>query len=107
MISQRTILGIAVVAWALVPSGLPTFGQSGGIPSRSQEPARAARDAADRPAAPIRSSDKVAQAVSRFAELLQRHPARRRAAGKNRLALYMMDLVGGGTTLIADEPGPG
>ena len=50
---------------------------------------------------------KPAEAVARLAEALKRHPAPRRGADGDRLQLYMMDLVKGGTTLIADEPDPG
>jgi RNA polymerase sigma factor (sigma-70 family) len=46
-------------------------------------------------------------AVSRFVDVLKRHPARRVPKEGERLQLYMMDLVEGGTTLLADETDPG
>jgi Tol biopolymer transport system component len=52
-------------------------------------------------------ADETARAVRRLADALKRHPARRVAQEGNRLRLYMMDLVEGGTTLIADEAEPG
>ncbi len=54
-----------------------------------------------------RLADEPARSVARFAEVLKRHPARRVPKGGNRLQLYMMDLVEGGTTLLADEAEPG
>ena len=54
-----------------------------------------------------RLSGEPAQSVARLAEVLKRHPARRIPKEGNRVRLYMMDLVEGGTTLIADEPEPG
>jgi RNA polymerase sigma factor (sigma-70 family) len=47
------------------------------------------------------------RAVARLADALKRHPARRFPKEGNRLRLYMMDLVDGGTTLLADESEPG
>jgi RNA polymerase sigma factor (sigma-70 family) len=47
------------------------------------------------------------KAVSRFADVLKRHPARRVSKEGEWLQLYMMDLVEGGTTLLADETDPG
>jgi RNA polymerase sigma factor (sigma-70 family) len=43
-------------------------------------------------------------AVSRLAEALKRHPAKRGGLDGDRMQIYMMDLTDGGTTLIADEP---
>ena len=51
--------------------------------------------------------DHPAQAGGRFADVLKRHPARHGQAEGDRHQVYMMDLLGGGTTLIADEPVPG
>jgi RNA polymerase sigma factor (sigma-70 family) len=48
-----------------------------------------------------------ARAVAEFAEVLRRHPPRHSAKDGVRMQLYMMDLVAGGTTLIADEVLPG
>jgi RNA polymerase sigma factor (sigma-70 family) len=49
----------------------------------------------------------TARAVSRLAEALKRHPPRlARDLGWN-YETYMLDLVEGGTTLVADEPIPG
>jgi hypothetical protein len=45
-----------------------------------------------------------AQAVSRLADALKRHPARLSPDRGFGYQLYMLDLVEGGTTLIADEP---
>jgi Tol biopolymer transport system component len=47
-----------------------------------------------------------AREASRLADQLKRHPARRSAL-KMRRGLYLMDLVQGDVTLIADEPDPG
>ena len=46
-------------------------------------------------------------AVTRLADALKRHPSPRGSMGADRMQVYMMDLVDGGTTLIADEPNPG
>jgi RNA polymerase sigma factor (sigma-70 family) len=46
-------------------------------------------------------------AVSRLADALKRHPAKRGGHRGDRMQIYMMDLTDGGTTLIADEPHPG
>jgi RNA polymerase sigma factor (sigma-70 family) len=54
-----------------------------------------------------RLADEPSRSVARLAEALKRHPARRIPKEGDRLRLYMMDLVEGGTTLIADEPDPG
>ena len=43
-------------------------------------------------------------AVKQFADLLKRQQPQRGQAGGDRNQLYMVDLVAGGTTLIADEP---
>jgi dipeptidyl aminopeptidase/acylaminoacyl peptidase len=83
--SKRRILGAAAVSCAFAMGGVLTFAQPAG-PGRGQEPARA---------------------VAELAEVLKRHPPRRQPAEDDRLRLYMMDLVAGGTTLIADEPEPG
>src|SRR5262249_28886961 len=48
-----------------------------------------------------------AQAVAEFAEILKRHPPRRKPALGDGLQLYMMDLPTREPTLIADEPDPG
>jgi RNA polymerase sigma factor (sigma-70 family) len=45
--------------------------------------------------------------VDRLAEALKRHPAKRGGSDGDRMQVYMMDLVDGRTTLIADEPSPG
>ena len=44
-----------------------------------------------------------AQAVSQFADVLKRHQPRRSGVDGDRMQIYMLDLVAGGTTLIADE----
>ncbi len=49
----------------------------------------------------------TASAVTRFADVLKRHPPRRSSLDGERMQLYILDLVQGGTTLIADEPAPG
>ena len=59
------------------------------------------------PSAAERKTDDPARSVARFADALKRHPAKRIPKEGNRLRLYMMDLVEGGTSLIADEPEPG
>jgi len=46
-------------------------------------------------------------AVDRLADVLKRHPPKRGSMDGDRMQVYMMDLVDGGTTLIADEPRPG
>jgi predicted DNA-binding protein (UPF0251 family) len=46
----------------------------------------------------------TAQTVRRFADVLKSHPPRRGSIEGDRSQLYMMDLIDGGTTLIADEP---
>jgi RNA polymerase sigma factor (sigma-70 family) len=43
-------------------------------------------------------------AVSRLADALKRHPAKRGGLNGDRMQIYLMDLNDGGTTLIADEP---
>jgi RNA polymerase sigma factor (sigma-70 family) len=48
-----------------------------------------------------------APAVVRLADVLKRHPPKRGSMDGDRMQVYMMDLVDGGTTLIADEPRPG
>jgi RNA polymerase sigma factor (sigma-70 family) len=48
-----------------------------------------------------------AQAVSQFVEVLKRYPPRHSSTEGARMQIYMMDLVAGGTTLIADEVMPG
>src|SRR4051812_16154031 len=105
-IPQLKIPSATALACVLALGGMQTFGQPSGLRG-SQKPAQAAPDAGERQAAPTRSADQTAQAVNRFAGVLKRHPAQRRAAGEHRLQLYMMDLVEGGTTLLADEPDPG
>jgi hypothetical protein len=58
-------------------------------------------------AAAARLAGEPSRSVARFADVLKRHPARPGPKEGDRLQLYMMDLVAGGTTLIADEPDPG
>jgi hypothetical protein len=60
-------------------------------------------------AAASKAASTPAQAASRLAEVLKRHPLRHIATEDEVLRmhqLYMMDLVAGGTTLIVDEPLP-
>ncbi len=47
-----------------------------------------------------------AEAVARLVEQLERHPVQPRPV-PGRVAIYMMDLVDGKVTLIADQPAPG
>jgi hypothetical protein len=68
---------------------------------------RPASDLTIAQAAAARLADEPARSVARFAEVLKRHPARRVPKEGNQHRLYMMDLVDGGTTLIADETEPG
>src|SRR5262249_15344581 len=96
----------AALTYVLALGGMQTFGQPSGL-RETQKTAQAVADADDRQAASTRAADVTSQAVQRFADVLKRHPARRRAAGEHRLQLYTMDLVEGGTTLLADEPDPG
>ncbi|MFI5458606.1 MAG: RNA polymerase sigma factor [Isosphaerales bacterium] len=49
----------------------------------------------------------TASVVTKFADVLKRHPPRRGSVEGERMQLYILDLVQGGTTLIADEPVPG
>jgi RNA polymerase sigma factor (sigma-70 family) len=70
----------------------------------SQQPS-VAKGAATRLAEGIRADS--AQAVSRLADVLRRHPPRHGSTEGERHQVYMMDLLEGGTTLIADEPVPG
>lgn len=105
-IPQLKILSATALAYVLALGGMQTFGQPSGLRG-SQELPQAVPDADDRRADPARSADQTAQTVNRFADVLKRHPAQRRAAGEHRLQLYMMDLVKGGTTLLVDEPDPG
>jgi RNA polymerase sigma factor (sigma-70 family) len=49
----------------------------------------------------------TSRAVDRFAEVLKRYPRRRGSMEGGGCQVYMMDLVDGGITLIADEPGAG
>ena len=51
--------------------------------------------------------DDSAQAASRLADALKRHPARLSEDRGYGSQIYMLDLVEGGITLIADEPAPG
>src|SRR5262249_6307654 len=106
MILGLKILGTAVLASALALGGGLALGGPGGLGSR-QEPAKPAQDAVARRAIPAPPADQTVRAVSRFADVLKRHPARRVPQEGERLQLYMMDLVDGGTTLVADEPDPG
>ena len=105
-ISWLKTFGTAVLASALALSGGLAFGESGGL-GGSQEPAKPVQDAVARQAIPVPPAEPSARAVSRFADVLKRHPARRVPKEGERLQLYMMDLVEGGTTLLADEPDPG
>src|SRR5437016_10573363 len=55
---------------------------------------------------PKAGGETPAQAVSRLADQLKRHPAQpSKLAGRR--GLYVLDLVQGAVTLIADEPDPG
>src|SRR6266550_754726 len=104
--SHVKMLGATALAY-IVLGGVQTLGQPGGLRG-SQKPAKALPDADERQAAPTRAANEPAHAVNRFADVLKRHPVQRRAAEGERLRrLYMMDLVAGETTLIADEPAPG
>jgi hypothetical protein len=105
-IPSEKVLGATALAYALALCGMQTLGQTAGL-GRGQEPAKTVPGAEDRQAAPTSSADAIAQAVKRFADVLKRHPAQRRAAREHRLQLYMMDLIEGDTTLLADEPDPG
>src|SRR5262249_8465037 len=102
-IPQLKFLSATALVYVLERGGMQTFVQPSGLRGR-QKPAQAVPDADNRQAAPTRSADQTTQAVHRFADVLKRHPAQRRTAGEHRLRLYMMDLVEGGTTLLADEP---
>ncbi len=84
-ISRSMFLRAAVRSCGLAMGGGGAFGQSGG-PGRGPEPARA---------------------VAEFVDAIRRHPPRRKPADGDRLQLYMLDLVAGGTTLLVDEPEPG
>jgi dipeptidyl aminopeptidase/acylaminoacyl peptidase len=97
------ILGAAALTCALAWGGAQslTWGQSGGLRARQEQ----APAAAQAPAA--RLTDEPTRSVARLADVLKRHPARRVPTEGDRLRLYMMDLVEGGTTLIADEVEPG
>jgi RNA polymerase sigma factor (sigma-70 family) len=65
---------------------------------------RPASELAVAQATAARLAEEPARSVARFAEVLKSHPARRTPKEGRRSRLYMMDLVAGGTTLIADEP---
>jgi len=54
-----------------------------------------------------RPMTEYAQAAGRLADALKRHPARLGADVGWGYQVYMLDLVEGGTTLVADEPLPG
>jgi RNA polymerase sigma factor (sigma-70 family) len=58
-------------------------------------------------AAALARKEPAKPAVDRLADVLKRHPAKRGGMDGDRMQVYMMDLVDGGTTLIADEPIPG
>jgi dipeptidyl aminopeptidase/acylaminoacyl peptidase len=58
------------------------------------------------PPKPATARETPAQAVARFVEQLQRHPAQAKDAS-DRCALYLMDVTNGKETLIADQPEPG
>jgi len=55
---------------------------------------------------PCRTRDDVSAAVDRTIELIERHPAQR-VEEKERLALYVMDVVTGEASLVAEEPAAG
>jgi dipeptidyl aminopeptidase/acylaminoacyl peptidase len=105
-ISWLNTLTTAALASALTACGGPAFGGPFGVGGR-QESAKSVRDAGAGQVAPTPPGDENARAVSRFGDVLRRHPARRAPQEGTKLRLYMMDLVAGGTTLIADEPEPG
>ena len=105
-IAQLKILGVTALAWdAFALDGMQTFGHPSGLgQARSRprpcrmptivRPPRSARPM--RPLRPLNGSPTSSSAILRNA-----------AAGEHRLQLYMVDLVEGGTTLLADEPDPG
>src|SRR5262249_11881857 len=47
-----------------------------------------------------------ARAMSQLAEALKRHPAQPSGYAPYRSQVYMLDLIAGGITIIADEPAP-
>jgi len=104
-ISKLKFLGAAALACALALGGAQTLtlGQSSG-PTGRQEPA-AGKDAVLQLAGDLKHE--TASVVTRFADVLKRHPPRRGTVEGERMQLYILDLVQGGTTLIADEPVPG
>ena len=101
--SNLKILGAAALTCVLVLGGAQalTWGQSGGLKGRQDQAPAATQTAA------ARLTDEPSRSVARLADALKRHPARRVPTEGDRLRLYMMDLVEGGTTLIADEVEPG
>jgi RNA polymerase sigma factor (sigma-70 family) len=101
--SYVKILSAAALTCALALGAAQslTWGQSGELRERHKLAPATAQAAAARPA------DEPSRSVARLADVLKRHPARRVPKEGDRLRLYMMDLVEGGTTLIADEAEPG
>jgi len=105
-ISSPKILAAAALALAFGSIGRPASGEPRGL-GGAQQPTRTLRDAGAGRATPARSADETARSVARLADALKRHPARRVPKEGERLQLYMLDLLEGGTTLLADEPDPG
>jgi hypothetical protein len=105
-ISRVKILAVAALALAFGSIGGPASDEPCGF-GGAQEPARSVRDAGAGRATPARSADETARAVARLADALRRHPARRVPKVGDRLQLYMLDLIDGGMTSVADEPDPG
>jgi dipeptidyl aminopeptidase/acylaminoacyl peptidase len=99
-ISKLNILGATALACGFASGGVRTFGQIGDL-GRSQQPP-VAKGTASRLAEGIKSDS--AKAVSRLADVMKRHPARLGADRGDGYQVYMLDLVEGGMTLIADEP---
>ena len=97
--SHLKIVGAAAFRCVLVLGGAQAlaWGQSGG-PKGKPEQSTAATQTAAAPLvhAPSRS-------VARLADVLKRHQPRRGEVDGDRMQVYMLDLVAGGTTLIADE----
>ncbi len=89
-----------VSALALGAIQSTALGKSGG-PMATQEPA-AGKDAV--PQLAKGQKDDPTSHVTRLADALKRHPPPRSSVEGERMQLYMLDLLQGGNTLIADEP---
>jgi Tol biopolymer transport system component len=108
--AMRTMFG--AIVFFLTTAACDGQAQSSQQSTASPDPQRSDAPAGKPPLARREISTEAlkqqrAQAVSQLAEVLKRQQPKRGPKHEERNQLYMLDLVQGGTTLIADEPGPG